>query len=276
MSNFVILSGATPWSSTATIKQKPVRPLARCRASAKNTQLVVNPIFLILSELTDDMYWKNLFFSTAKGDLPRGFRYQNGILSHRIRTKSSEVFIDVASPHLAFIAAKTFFVDKGRSLGSEKDFIIQKKLESEKAPSEIVIDNWTKIRGNKTKQITVAYYIDELCTTMKLNEEQCLNLSNVIWIGILANYFNNTTIKIVEGKIVSIDGLKNKEDKTFYIEIDKKSTKKCRKYVDEETLSLTSHVDINAEDEMADNKHRPVISTAWISFLKNWEKKKRI
>lgn len=269
MSNFVILSGATPWSVTPQVKIKPQVTKVKTRKSAKDDVMIVNPIFLTFSKLTDDPYWQEIFVQASKGHLPTGFRYNDNVLTHRIRTRLSEIFLDIEHPETSFVTTKKFLMEKGLSLCSERDILEQKVYNYTPPP---VIDSWTKFRGTKSKQIAISYYIESLVTLMKLNDVRKYNLHNVIWIGILANYFNTATIKVEDGKIVNIEGLKVDEDGSFCIDPDVviKPGKKPKKGI-EDLQSLTSTTE-RCIDENDDDKHKPIITTSWNNLMKHWDK----
>lgn len=268
--SLVILSGPTPWSTEPESKAKGEIPKAtRNRAAALGRHPVVHPIFQTFSELIADPYWKDLFTNASKGSLPRGFMFYDCTLSHRIRTKITNIYVDKTNPEVSMVAVKRFFMEKGRSLGSERDNETKLPDRVESPP----IDSWTKLRGHTSKEIAVARYISSMTSLMKLNDIQKSKLSSTVWIGILANYFNSATIKVIDGCINSIDGLKVTETGDFYIDVTvvHNVPKKSRRG-EEDIQSLLSTVE---DPENIEDTHRPTIHNQWSSFFKNWDKRTR-
>jgi hypothetical protein len=62
----------------------------KVRASAKSKRVVEFPIFDKMMECEVDSFWKSLFDEAATAKFPRNFKYQNGVINYKIRSKTVE------------------------------------------------------------------------------------------------------------------------------------------------------------------------------------------
>jgi hypothetical protein len=212
---FVILSGRKTWYSSSTTstppaktKTKTSRSANKSRASAKSQPQIVYPIFQTCVEFTEDPYWKSMMHEAAIGNFPRSFRYQNGALTYRVKSKIIERQIPTNNPVETLTAVQKFMMEAA-GITSPID-IENKKVEIEKRLVDYMMHeatNWSEIRSNGYKSILISLFVEKLGAEYNLQLDQREALENIIKIGVMAGYFGNDNIHIVGNVITSIDGL---------------------------------------------------------------------
>jgi len=216
---FVIFSGTKLWYSS---KEAPVKSqknaLGKVRASSKSKRIVEYEEFDKLMKIEIDPYWRSLFDEAAVGKFPRNFKFQNGVLNYKIRSKTIEQSIP-KDPELALDIVKKFFLDTAGILSP--DDLKRKKLEEEKRISEMIMNevmSWNQIRSEKQRMIMISLYVENLGKRFDLSIEERKGLVQNIRIGVLAGYFNSENIEIIGNCIENIKGLEyNEESKEFEI-----------------------------------------------------------
>ena len=216
---FVIFSGTKLWYSS---KEAPIKSqknsLGKIRASAKTKRIVEFEEFDKLMNLETDPYWRSLFDEAAIGKFPRNFKFQNGVLNYKIRSKTIEQNIPKDTEEALYVVKK-FFLDTAGILSP--DDLKRKKLEEEKRISEMIMNevmSWNQIRSEKQRMIMISLYVENLGKRFELSIEERKGLVQNIRIGVLAGYFNSENIEIIGNCIENIKGLEyNEESKEFEI-----------------------------------------------------------
>jgi hypothetical protein len=256
---FVIFSGTKLWYSS---KEAPVKSqknaLGKVRASAKAKRIVEFEEFDKLMQIETDPYWKSLFDEAAIGKFPRNFKFQNGVLNYKIRSKNIEQNIP-KNVEEALLIVKKFFLDTAGILSP--DDLKRKKLEEEKRISEMIMNevmSWNQIRSEKQRMIMISLYVENLGKQYGLNIEERKGLVQNIRIGVLAGYFNSENIEIIGNCIENIRGLEyNKELKEFEIrkelcpcpKISRKSVNNDSTFVSKTEISSMYYDSDNSDNE---------------------------
>lgn len=245
---FVIFSGTKLWYSS---KEAPVKSqknnLGKVRASAKAKRVVEFEEFDKLMSIETDPYWRSLFDEAAVGKFPRNFKFQNGVLNYKIRSKTTEQAIP-KDPEEALLVVKNFFLDTAGILSP--DDLKRKKIEEEKRNSEMIMNeviSWNQIRSEKQRMIMLSLYVEKLGKQYGLSVEERKGLVQNIRIGVLAGYFNAENIEIVGNCIENIYGLEyNNQTGEFDINKEKCPLPKIsRKVTHEDFTTLRSSKDIS-------------------------------
>lgn len=284
---FVIFSGTKLWYSSkeTSIKNVKAATTGKVRASAKSKRVVEFPIFDKMMEIEIDPYWKSLFDEAATGKFPRNFKFQNGVLNYKIRSKTIEQPIDMEDPKSSAELLKKFFLDTA-CIQSPED-LRRKKLEEEKKISEMIqneVVSWSQIRSEKQRMIMLSLYVETIGKRYGLSIEERKGLVQNIRIGMLAGYFNTDTIDIVGNRIILIKGLDfNEESKEFEINKDickiPKSNKKfatsmnCedRSSLDYEDNSFSATFDEESGESTFESKESGSLHSSQ-SLKKRWNK----
>lgn len=212
---FIIFSGNKPWYSSkdnvdlgVAAKSKSTKSLTKVRASAKNKRIVEFPFFDELLKLEKDSYWQNVFDDAAQGKFPRNFKYQNGVLTYKLRSKNIDQAIP-KEPEEAIAVLKKFFLNTA-SLISPQD-IKKHKAEEDKIQEDKEDEpddlQWNQIRSEKQKLIMISLYVEKLGDEYSLSIEERKGLMQNIKIGMLAGYLNGDNIIFSGNSIDKIEGL---------------------------------------------------------------------
>jgi len=224
---FVIFSGRQTWYSSSTdnlpqhkTKTKAPRALNKNRASAKTVPPAIYPIFQSCAELTDDPYWKCMMQEAAIGIFPRSFRYQNGTLTHRMKSKTRECPIPTEDPERALATVRQFMMSAA-GISSPTDIEIQ-KIEIEKRLTDCIAQefkSWSEIQTTQHRTILIGLFVERIGNELNLDLHQREALDNSIKLGILAGHLNTDNIHVRGNSIVTIDGLiRDSETGQFRIE----------------------------------------------------------
>jgi len=221
----VILSGNKPlWSSRDShepTKTKTVKSTTKVRASAKNKRIVEFQIFDDLMKYETDPTWITTLDDAAQGKFPRNFKFQNSILTYKLRSKNIDHPI-IGNDKAALDAMKDFFFKY--NVASPEDVKKRKEAELTMINSEQYDEemSWSQIRSDKEKTVMITLFVESLCDNYNLSPESKRGLVQNIRIGILAGYLNNDNIHIESNSITKIDGLiYDKSLKQFIIDKNK-------------------------------------------------------
>jgi hypothetical protein len=271
---FVIFSGTKLWYSS---KEAPVKSqkngLGKVRASAKSKRIVEFEEFDKLMSIETDTYWRSLFDEAAVGKFPRNFKFQNGVLNYKIRSKTIEKPIPKDLKE-ALLVVKKFFLETAGILSP--DDLKRKKLEEEKRISEMIINeiiSWNQIRSEKQRMIMISLYVENIGKQYGLNIEERKGLVQNIRIGVLSGYLNAENIEIVGNCIENIYGLEyNKELNEFEIIKEKCPLPKIIRKITQDdfttlrsskeasVMSIDLHSEFSDDDEEDDRNHNDFIS----------------
>ena len=264
---FVIFSGKKLWYASkeglenTICKPKTNRVANKVRNSAKNRRIVEYPIFDQIMLKETDTFWVSFFDDAAVGKFPRNFKYDNGCLVYRVKSKNIEIKIP-DDPELAVMEIKRFLLDQA-GIQSPDDIVFKKKMEEQRISQLLQneITDWSHIRGEKQQTTMISIFVEKIGSYYKLNLEERKGLMQKIKLGIFAGYFNNENIQMGGNQIVNIIGLDFDEDcKEFSIQRnDLYMTKINKKMIADTTLSSSYEI----QDNVNVNKK---------SLLKNWQK----
>lgn len=171
----------------------------------------IRKTFLLASELTEDVYWKNVFISASRGRMPMSFAIKDGYLIYRNKKKPARVALPLdCSPEVFMKICREFF-QKTTGLMSD----VEKTNMLESADNENVPTKWSQIRKPGTKKALINGFVNDMKIKHNLTTKEIVNLRQVIQLGIILGSFSDMTFE--NGRISEIKGLKF-EDRVFYFE----------------------------------------------------------
>jgi hypothetical protein len=282
-----ILYSSNGNTETQALKVKISKPQTKVRASAKNKRIIEFELFEDLLKMETDPFWITILDDAAQGKFPRNFKYQNGILSSKLRSKPINVPLKGTNAEILEIV-KNFFLKCG---GIESPLDVQNKKEKEKTMLDQIIEddieiNWSQIRSDKQKMVMISLYVEQLGEKYKLSIDERKGLVQNIKIGILAGYLNTDNIVIKNNNISEIFGL-NYDKETKQFSIDKKQcslTKVKPKYVASNTKdyesehhdfsTLSGDYDSSLSGPCSNKVHKQDLIRNWNRFLNDIGKKK--
>ena len=169
-------------------------------AEVNTSKEIKYPIFGELMALTDDPHWKDVLRKLGN-DAIAGFRFYRGRLTYRGAIKHSKLTVSDASLE-TLTALQTFVTTHTNSLSTEM------KWEPIPPPPTFPVNQWSDLRNKRPFQKDmIGTFVRRLTREHSLTEKESNLLQTIIAVGINLKIFNNETIRIDDGVIVSIDGL---------------------------------------------------------------------
>lgn len=278
--SIVILSGNKPlWSSKESLdppKTKTVKSTTKVRASAKNKRIVEFQIFDELMKYETDPTWITTLDDAAQGKFPRNFKFQNSILTYKLRSKNIDHHI-VGNDKTTLDAMKDFFFKY--NVASPEDVKKRKDAELTIINSEQYDDemSWSQIRSDKEKTVMITLFVESLGDVYNLSPESKKGLVQNIKIGILAGYLSNDNIYVENNSITKIDGLVyDKSSKQFVIDKNKCILQTIKpKIVSQNSLMSSNQLHYSEDGNDASLEDSSFSRSSKIQkqdLMKNWNK----
>lgn len=225
----------------------------RTRRSTKANNKVVYPIFEEAATHTEgDLFWIKIMEDASRNIFPKMYRYKDGILSFKQKTKLTSKEICQDDPILCLKNMQDFM--RGNGLYSVRDNAVKmeeiNKLRDEASKVEL---EWKNIRSKKTKKLLIARYLAYLGKRYDLTRLELSRLINLARIANSVGMIGTPTIvmendQIVDIKIICFDP----ETRDFFLdaEINIPKIVKTKKNTDdvpedEETIQLIKPGGIN-------------------------------
>ena len=206
--------------------------------SKKKTEAVakikIDPFFNALSSMTMDPVWKDIFINCSKGKFPRGFTYNENILSYKMRNKI-ETFIISNDPNAAINEFINIFRKKGITGFYDNQLINEMMMATNSEEMK-----WSDIaKKHETRNLLINDYVDEV--GQGLSEKEKIQFADVIKYGLNCGYITSQMINFGNGKILNVDGVGwDPEIRRFFIKNPEMKIKKQAKSKAKEYVSPTS------------------------------------
>jgi hypothetical protein len=283
--SIVILSGNKPlWSSRDNIepvKQKTIKSSTKVRASAKNKRIVEFQIFDDLMKHETDPTWITTLDDAAQGKFPRNFKFQNSILTYKLRSKNIDHPI-IGNDKTTLEEMKAFFFKY--NVASPEDIKKRKDAEITMLNSEQYDDemSWSQIRSEKQKTVMISLFVENLGEIYNLSSENRKGLVQNIRMGILAGYLNSDNIYVENNSITKIEGLiYDKSTKQFTIDKSKCATQIIKPKMTNQQSLMSSHhhsddndFSIEESSSSKSGKNNQDLMKNWNRFLNELNRKK--
>jgi hypothetical protein len=278
--SIVILSGNKPlWSSKDSVeptKNKASKSITKVRASAKNKRIIEFQIFDDLMKYETDPTWITTLDDAAQGKFPRNFKFQNSILTYKLRSKNIDHPV-IGNDKATLDAMKDFFFKY--NVASPEDVKKRKDAEITMLNSEQYDDDisWSQIRSDKEKTVMITLFVENLGDTYNMSPETKKGLVQNIKIGILAGYLSNDNIYVENNSIVKIDGLiYDKSIKKFVIDKNKCILSTIKPKLTSQASLMSSHQNNYSEDtndmSLEDSTYSKSGKSYKQDLMKNWNK----
>lgn len=213
--DFIIISGNnTLWNMNSKNVNEEVKNYIKKKISNKKP---IYEFFRTLENEEDDIEWKNIYYKAIYGIFPKGYKFNNGKLNYRIKTRSNSLEFD---SEITSRKIKDFF-KKCSKFVSKKDLDKEEKVYNEKniEVKEIPI-NWSKIKISFSRiKIAISCFCSKKAKELKLNSKEINSLYHIVLEGINCDYFNNKNILTNDyGEIIEIKNLIfDEEERSFKI-----------------------------------------------------------
>lgn len=192
------------------------KPVINTSQSKKFNKKLVYPLFLTFSELTTDAYWVKKFHLWANGKLPKGFTFDNNVITFN----KGPTWIGTNNPSEDVLSCIQFFMHYGGFFSKNDEMEAKKQStdDDEEEPEEKNVESWTHF--NKYEQeILVRMYVNDVAQShLHLTPKETRLLLQTIRLGIATKNIANNAIEIKNNKISHIKGLMwNEQDRAFRV-----------------------------------------------------------
>lgn len=282
MSGYPLLANRTGGYAVATASSRPwVKSSATSATSVakpkrtKAPPAIVHQLFADWIPFVEDPYWQAIFTNASIGKFPRGFTFQDNILTYKRGNKLHK--FPLQGPEAINVYADVIeFFGQTAGLRSVRD---QERIQREQEEREAQLNSienlkWGDIRRGRVKDILLTGFVEDVARSMQLDRQQKLQLRTVIGLGFILGYFGNDDVIMVNGKIQGITGIiYNGEAKQFDIDPNitpKKTSSSSSRTRKKTTFALTSNDDSSTEHGDHDGDSSSVLKE--ISFITLWNK----
>lgn len=198
---------------------QPIIQAPQRAKKTRGTKEIIHKIFsdcaILIEESVNDIFWMEKFNNAATGKFPKGFTYNDGILTYKKGAKCHT--LDV--PHNAYEASHAcmeFFRSNG---GIFSPLDQQDSLELQYNRSQQVQQQLTWADSNKKiQECMLSHYVIGMKSIMNLSNSEVEQLRQMIHLGISNKYFGKHNIYVENNRINRIDGLLwNDVERLFFI-----------------------------------------------------------
>jgi len=207
----------------------------RERRATKLKTEIINPIFKKAAEyIKNDPFWYKILIDASKGYFLKMYRYINGTLTFKQKSKvfSKEICQDNAE--LCLRNVQDFMQSNGTYSLNDHELKMKEDQELQNEASNIILE-WKAIKSKKIKKILISSYIDYLKVHYSLTDYELSKLINLIKLCYSVGFINNSSVIMENNEIVDIDILcYDPATKDFFIDADAKipkTTRRSKKYI---------------------------------------------
>ena len=236
----------------------------------KLNRSIIFPEFQEMKKIETSEYWSNLLNRFSKNIPPKDFKYLNGVLYYKAKTKKhrAELIIDKEEIEISLEKFKNFLKDRG-FLSPEEREEIHEIIENTREEEKLEIQSWKDILKNRDYHIR--NYIISLKEEHNLNEKETINLESIIRMGISSDFFNEENIVIEKEKIKHFEKLGwDNEKRIFFIDTEGYKYNKKKVEREEKDDIWTSYTVETSNDNVVFYKIKLKnlsIDKKWIKFL---------
>ena len=200
------------------------------RRITKLNEETIYPIFKKAAEyIKNDLFWFKILINASKGYFQKMYRYINGTLTFKQKSKVYSKEICQDNPELCLKNFQEFMQSNGTYSTNDHELNIKKIDELKDAASNIVLD-WKKIKSKKIKKILISIYIDYLADRYCLTKYELSKLINVLKLAYSVGLINSSSVIMENNQIADIDVLcYDPSTKDFFIDADAKVPKTSRR-----------------------------------------------
>lgn len=165
-------------------------------------KILIYPFLLKCCELTEDIFWRNVFEDLAYGYSPIGTFIYKDFLTCVLKGKECSYKIEEKESDVLYNEIYNLLCNKIGILSSIQQHNQKLLLDSQYIDTNV---NWSLIRKKNTKEFLIEKYVLKMKDQYELSIDQCKLLLSMIFLGIIFKTINIKNIYYVDGEIESID-----------------------------------------------------------------------
>lgn len=193
---------STPGTSGEYEEEEEIPPGVSERIAKRQ---VIHPVFRECMQLTNDMFWRSIFFMAARGKFPSGFRFNNGFLNYKKKNNTDNVFIP-PEPNMALEVFTNFMHQAGITSNMDVEHQNERMAYSCSTKDIVSPTTWTQVPKNLRSHY-VNSYIRTVAVTYKLSQKAKASLMTLVHNNIDSGVLGKDQIQVSEFKITNILGI---------------------------------------------------------------------
>lgn len=180
----------------------------------KKTKDIVNPVFIEMADIIDDVQWKALFTKAGNGKFPQGFTCKGLLLYYRKKSKVEKLDLSGSMDMVMPQVIKFFRLYGGFSNENEYvsifDYLNTNTLE---------YTSWKEIRSKNVKESFIDEYIKKLKSKYNLNGFEVLRLRDLLNLSFSTKMIDHKNVIFEDMCIKEISNLSwNSEKRKFKVD----------------------------------------------------------
>lgn len=176
----------------------------KSRKSSKTTGKIIYPIFKEAIPFADnDPFWIKILNDASEGIFPKIYRYKDGMLTYKQKTKPFSKEICQDDPVLCLQNIQDSMRSSGFYSSKDNDIKVEEINHLRDEESKVVLE-WGKIRSKKFRRILISKYVSQLGEKYKLTDLELSKLINLTRILNSVGMVNKSTVDMSNNQIVDI------------------------------------------------------------------------
>lgn len=176
----------------------------KIRKISKTSGKVIYPIFKeAIPFAGNDPFWVKILNDASEGIFPRIYRYKDGTLTYKQKTKLFSKEICQDDPVLCLQNVQDSMRSSGFYSSKDNDIKVEETNQLRDEESKVILE-WGKIRSKKFRRILISKYVSQLGEKYKLNDLELSKLINLTRIANSVGMINKSTVDMSNNQIVDI------------------------------------------------------------------------
>lgn len=280
---FTILLGSYAWMDEIENPPHQQMPVQQKKKGGKGGEKnILYPVFKDAENIVSEQFWKTLLNMAAYGKFQKNIHMKGNVLIFKNKSKNFSQEIDftnveiAANQFISFMNTKAGIFSPDEIEKHNQDFRESRMV----MPTEL--NSWSQVRRKVQRDKMIFEFIERFSDEISpLNSQQEKQMEDTIRMGILAEYFNSSTIIVTKSNIERIEGLIF-ENGHFSIDQTVTRTKRAKqshdtfiRALEDETEDIPSMtLPATAVIKEGSNNNASIFLTKnWIKFVAAQEKK---
>lgn len=180
----------------------------------KKTKDVVNPVFMEMAEIIDDVQWKTLFTKAANGKFPQGFTCKSSVLYYRKKSKVEKLDLSCSMDMVLPQVIEFFRLYGGFS--NENQYV---NIFDYLTTNVCEYSSWQQIRPKNVKESFIDEYIKKLEKNYELNGFEILRLRDLLNLSFSTKKIDHKNVVFENMAIQDINNLFwNPQKRVFHVD----------------------------------------------------------
>lgn len=208
---------------------------------------IIHEYFYDVSELEEDLFWKEQFLQFSYGNFPKGITYNGDALIHRRGKKETRLELGDEKTIDDLIT----FLKQTCKIFSPSDSSDMSRIISEENEklSETIPKSWSDVKKPTLKEQYLSAFVSEISTKKKLSKKDQDILKTIITLAITYKKLHSENVRFSDNRITEITGLRFEPKISFDdIPVYGKKTKKHKQCSEE----LADEYELSYDDSPAD------------------------